>query len=267
MIKPWMFAPPHVMATGGTITYDGDYKIHTFLSSGNFIVTAGGDVEYLVVAGGGGGGANGGSGGGAGGLLYNASSAVTAQTYAVTVGAGGTKTGRMVETRDSGVQGANSSFVGGDTNIVAIGGGYGQVGGSTQDSPGVGGSGGGAAMYNTTGTLTGAAGTNGQGYKGGNATNTGSYFQSAGGGGAGGAGGNPSGTTNNIGGVGGAGLSSSITGAAVTIASGGSGYQQNTATLGGGGATGANGTENTGGGGGTNSAGGSGIVIVRYKYK
>ena len=42
-------------ATGGTITYDGDYKIHTFTSSGNFVVTSDGDVNVLVIAGGGGG--------------------------------------------------------------------------------------------------------------------------------------------------------------------------------------------------------------------
>ena len=59
-------APPVVVftsATGGTITTDGDYKIHTFNSSDNFVVSTLGDapnnvVEYLVVAGGGGGGGN-----------------------------------------------------------------------------------------------------------------------------------------------------------------------------------------------------------------
>ena len=58
-------------ATGGTITTDGNYKVHSFTSSGTFQVTTVGDVgtvEYLVVAGGGGGGGthsagNGGAGG------------------------------------------------------------------------------------------------------------------------------------------------------------------------------------------------------------
>ncbi len=43
-------------ATGGTITTSGDYTIHTFTSSGDFVVSGSGEVEYLVVAGGGGGG-------------------------------------------------------------------------------------------------------------------------------------------------------------------------------------------------------------------
>ena len=44
-------------ATGGTITTDGDYKVHTFTSSANFVVSSSGQpVEYLVIAGGGGGG-------------------------------------------------------------------------------------------------------------------------------------------------------------------------------------------------------------------
>lgn len=45
-------------ATGGTITTDGDFKVHTFNSSGTFQVTAAGagTVEYLVIAGGGSGG-------------------------------------------------------------------------------------------------------------------------------------------------------------------------------------------------------------------
>ena len=44
----------YVSATGGTITTDGDYKVHTFSSSSDFVVTKAGLVEYLVVAGGGG---------------------------------------------------------------------------------------------------------------------------------------------------------------------------------------------------------------------
>ena len=45
--------------TGGTITTSGDYRIHTFNSSGNFVVAANTllkNVEYLVIGGGGGGG-------------------------------------------------------------------------------------------------------------------------------------------------------------------------------------------------------------------
>ena len=50
---------PFTVATGGTITTDGDYKVHTFNSSGTFSVSNVGilypDVEYLIIAGGGGG--------------------------------------------------------------------------------------------------------------------------------------------------------------------------------------------------------------------
>ena len=35
-------SPPFVAATGGTVTTSGDFKIHTFTSSGTFSVTAGG---------------------------------------------------------------------------------------------------------------------------------------------------------------------------------------------------------------------------------
>ena len=60
---------PPWTAVGGTKTTDGIYTVHTFTSTGTFVVTGGGSktVEYLVVAGGGGGGYNRGGGGGAGG--------------------------------------------------------------------------------------------------------------------------------------------------------------------------------------------------------
>ena len=220
-------------------------------------------ADYLVIAGGGGGGANGGAGGGAGGYLTGTALTLSVDTsYAVTVGEGGARTGRMVNNRNSGVKGENSSFVGGAVNIVAIGGGYGQVGGWDQDSPGSGGSGGGGAMYSTVGTPTGASGTTGQGHRGGNATSTGNYFQSAGGGGAGSVGGNPSGTTNDVGGIGGSGLSSDITGSPVVRASGGNGYGQDAVIAGGGGA--GDGEPNTGSGGGFRGAGGSGVVILKF---
>ena len=48
---------PFVEAVGGTVTYDGDYKIHTFTESGTlFILRDGGvgyDIEYLICGGGG----------------------------------------------------------------------------------------------------------------------------------------------------------------------------------------------------------------------
>jgi hypothetical protein len=51
------------LATGGTVTdivVDGvPYRVHTFTTSGDLVVTQGGEVEYLIVAGGGGGGRSG----------------------------------------------------------------------------------------------------------------------------------------------------------------------------------------------------------------
>src|SRR5210317_550138 len=112
--KGWIYAEESnvgdlgnfVAATGGTVTTSGDFKIHTFTGDGCFVVSsAGAAVDYVVVAGGGGAGA--GSGGaGAGGYreaktglngTYTASPlatptgiTVTAQTYPITVGGGGT---------------------------------------------------------------------------------------------------------------------------------------------------------------------------------
>ena len=48
-----------IAANGGTITTDGDYKVHAFTSDGTFTptsVSGDGYVEYLIIAGGGGGG-------------------------------------------------------------------------------------------------------------------------------------------------------------------------------------------------------------------
>ena len=83
---------PLTAATGGTVTTDGDYKVHKFTSSGTFTVTTAGNVEYLVVAGGGGAGDWGGGGGG-GGFRTATDFAVTAQAYNIVVGAGGSGQG------------------------------------------------------------------------------------------------------------------------------------------------------------------------------
>ena len=66
-VNPYTFAAGGVVATGGTVTDVGGYRIHTFNSGANFVVTQGGEVDYLVVGGGGGGGRDAGGGGGAGG--------------------------------------------------------------------------------------------------------------------------------------------------------------------------------------------------------
>ena len=99
-----------VSATGGTETTSGNFKIHTFNSSSNFVVSSVSglsskdEASYLVIAGGAGGGAQIAGGGGAGGFregkagndTYSVSPknapagiSLTAQTYPITVGAGG----------------------------------------------------------------------------------------------------------------------------------------------------------------------------------
>ena len=65
------FVSPFITATGGTITEDGNCRIHTFTGPGTFSVTNAGSpdfgyVDYLVVAGGGGAIASGGAGATAG---------------------------------------------------------------------------------------------------------------------------------------------------------------------------------------------------------
>jgi len=268
-------------ATGGTITTDGDYKVHSFTSNGTFTPSADGYVEYLVIAGGGGGGSasddNGYSsgGGGAGGYRTGMLS-VTAQGYSITVGAGGAGGINGSGEGSNGTQGANSVF----STITSIGGGYGAT---ANQNGGAGGSGGGAAVGYGDNARSGGSATSGQGYAGGGGlakNNGGRRDPSGGGGGAGQVGYTGSGST---GGNGGNGLASSITGSSVTRAGGGAGDAQ-TGGSGGGGSGRNNGTANTGSGGGGSSngtnhggadghnygdggSGGSGIVIIRYKFQ
>src|SRR6056300_669327 len=92
--KGWLYAvesnvadlqvAEYVVATGGTVTTSGDFKIHSFTGDGCFVVSCGGNpvgndkVDYLVVAGGGGGGpGNGTGGGGAGGFRESYTPAVS----------------------------------------------------------------------------------------------------------------------------------------------------------------------------------------------
>ena len=294
---------PFIQATGGTISYCGNCKIHTFTGPGTFTVNqvssncaAENTVSHLVVAGGGGGGGgNASGGGGAGGFRevktpitpYTASPldgypsapnrvTVTAQAYPITVGGGGPAPSA----------GSNSVF----STIISAGGGT---------STGNGGSGGGAS-YNqvpagsgNTPPVSPPQGNGGGGTVGDNTTAPGT--------GAGGGGGaTATGTTapnNQSGGPGGAGATTSITGSPVTYSGGGGGgvwgpapFNNNRGTGGSGGGgqgggptgsptqTGGNGTDNTGGGAGggggtygvTSSSGGnggSGIVIIRYKFQ
>jgi YD repeat-containing protein len=247
------------VATGGTVSTSGGYTIHAFTGSGAFTANQAVTVEALLVAGGGGGGGgllnimNAGGGGG-GGVLLNTALSLSATSYSVTVGAGGT----------SGLNGGNTTFAG----LTAIGGGHGAH--SAYAAPGAaGGSGGGEGTSQGGGA---GAGVSGQGTNG-TAGAGGPYYEGGGGGGA---------TSSGSGRNGGNGYGSSLSGS-FAYYGGGGGAGTNDSTggsggLGGGGAGGGSttsqggaGTANTGGGGGgssqwtsTGGAGGSGIVIVRY---
>ena len=82
------------LQVGSVRTY-GNYKSHTFASSGTFTVTKLGspeysnDVDVLVVAGGGGGGGRHAGGGGAGGFRTATRTISEIGNITVTVGAGG----------------------------------------------------------------------------------------------------------------------------------------------------------------------------------
>ena len=232
-----------------------NYKVHSFTTTGasTFQVTAGsGDVEYLIVGGGGQGGggvsgADGGSGG-AGGYRTSTSSSVTAQSYTVTVGAGGyvSNSGGY-----NGVTGGDSSF----NSITSSGGGYGGGGwtsaGNDGNVGGSGGSGGSSGDGSTVRTSQSSSPVTSpvQGYASGSST---------GGGTSGGGGGSSSvGQNDSDGGAGGTGTANSFTGTSVTYATGGSTN----------GAIGVDGQGDGGGGSvgaGEGFTGGDGIVIIRY---
>jgi hypothetical protein len=280
-----------IIATGGTITTSGNCKIHTFTGPGSFAVSsaaasaANNVVSYLVVAGGGGG-SNG--GGGAGGFRefkspvtpYTASPlvgstpiTVTAASFPVTVGAGGA----------GNADGNNSVFAAAST-ITSAGGGS---GGTFPNSPGSqgganGGSGGGGGGGPNPGTGAAPGGTGNtppvsppQGNPGGAGRHVcGAYFGSGGGGGATAAGASKTGAQGDTPfGNGGAGATTSINGSPTAFAGGGGAADNfctgGTGGTGGGGAGPSNaaGGTNTGGGGGGSGAGGSGIVIIRYKFQ
>lgn len=285
IVCSWAPGARAVTAIGGAITTNAGYVIHTFTNSGIFTVTAGGNVDVLVVAGGGGGGAggygdgingNGGGGGGAGGLIYT-NLAVGAVDIAVTVGAGGVGS----VTNADAANGSNSTIL----TLTAVGGGCGASGGRTQN-PGNGGSGGGGS-YPQLGPGTGTAG---QGNNGGAGHGT-DRNPGASGGGAGSAGVNAPSDWGSGGLLGGAGVTNSITGSPVAYAggggsaagahwigavgAGGSGVGGDSGSAGAPGSPGSTGKTNTGGGGGggggsqgayqaSGGSGGSGVVIVRY---
>lgn len=262
---------PTPVSTGGTPSTSGNYKIHTFNSSGTFTLTAGANVtiEYLIAAAGGGGAA--------------ASTAVGGASGAGG-GAGGLHTWYPEAINGNDCIGPRFVLKQGDYITITIGGG----GASGSTSGGAGGFGGNSSMYiyNSTGTLLnyllmygGSGGGQGATYNsspggsGGGSRNTTSYVYdigrmgpprqgypgahgldgNAGGGGAGGAGSGASA---------GPGKTDVITGLTYSAGGGmGSGAQSNAAA-------------NTGNGGnGTvtksvlSGQGGSGIVVIRYSYQ
>jgi hypothetical protein len=225
------------------------------------------NVKALVVAGGGGGGGSTGGGGGGGGYLYTSTSAISATSYPIVVGAGGAAGANKA----SGGNGGNSSFNG----IGAVGGGGGAASStSTTGTPaGNGGSGGGGENYSTPSYASGAGtvgSTTTQGYAGGPF----GTVAASGGGGAGGIG--SAGVGSGIGGAGGPGVQNNISGSMVYYSAGGGGGNGGAAGVGGtgtGGTTlGVAGAANTGDGGGggwpysggAGAAGGTGIVIISF---
>ena len=293
-----------ITATGGTITTSGNCKIHTFTGPGTFCVSqisntpANNQVSYVVVAGGGGGGGSAlgyysGGGGGAGGYREDKSSvtpytaspldgagdiSVTATAFPITVGGGGgSGTGSggpsAPPVRSGGSTGSNSSF----STITSAGGGGGGKSGSNPAPVGTaaggnGGSGGGGGGYNSH--PAGARGLGnqppvspGQGFNGGQGN--GPATRRGGGGGGATASGEDAPTFGAHDCPGGAGAASSITGSPVTRSVGGNGGASESSEA-------DNGAANTGNGGqgGNNCSGdadggtgGSGVVIIRYKFQ
>lgn len=171
----WTISVPFV-ATGGTVTTSGGYKVHTFTSSGQFVVQSGSkSVEYIVVGGGGGGGGNGAGniwsgGGGAGGLRTGSSTYAAgyggAYYYTVVVGGGGAVDANGTESLIDTL----SSYV------ISFGGG---LGGGWNYGANSGGSGGGGwANGNATGG-SGGSGNSAEGNSGGSGAD---YFGGGGGG-------------------------------------------------------------------------------------
>jgi hypothetical protein len=268
----------------------------------DYLVIAGGGATSATCSG-----ADGSGGGGAGGYRESSGTAtgcytvsplgacvsaitVTTATYPITVGGGGA-TGPFVSYPSPSFNGSPSTF----STITSAGGGGSGAFGPTNGQPG--GSGGGGRG---TGATAGCGNTPPVNPPQGNSGGAGTDQDSGGGGGGATSAGvdgiisssSPDGLA--IGGAGGNGATSAITGTSVTRASGGTSSSQSVAnsppgSTPGGGGIGANpsprsgtpGTANTGGGAGSSDSfepgtsptplpgktGGSGIVILRYKYK
>jgi len=294
--------PPYICASVSgscnTLVTSGDCKIATFVNPGTFTVTraaicaADNIISYMVQAGGGASGDYYGAGGGAGGFRelkspttpYTASPldgyptpgnriTVSATAYPITVGAGGAATPRPATV---GASGGTSTF----SSISSAGGGGGSGSSGTAPAGAAGGSGGGGGGHPSVAGGAGNTppvsppqgnngGTGGAGPVGGGggATTVGESGPNGGGGIGAGTGINPSSCVGTGGpsaplryfgggGAGTGGASSPYAGAG----GGGGGYPPTGST--------SSGRANTGGGGANeNTAGGSGIVILRYKFQ
>ena len=267
-------------ATGGTVSTDGNCKIHTFTGPGTFAITNAATcatnniVSYLVVGGGGGAGHNNYAGGGGAGGYREVKTPTTPYTaspldgyptpgnritisaspgsYPIVVGSGGAGGGNG----GKGATGSVSTF----STISSAGGGGGgaYTGGGGNDATDGGSGGGGSANAGAAGTgntppVTPAQGTNG---------GAGSGCSGGGGGGA-----TTAGSTGGpvpAGSAGGTGATTNITASPLTKSAGGKGAGSSTPAT--------NGAANSGDGGcrsnpGTFANGGSGIVVIRYKYQ
>jgi len=249
---------------------------YTFTSTENLV------CDILLVGGGGGGGTG---GGGAGGYVYNTNISMNAGSYTIRVGNGSSQ----------GNQGINSTISSSSINMVAYGGGAGGL--TFTNAPShttgqVGSYGGNGTDMTSRQTFTSL-----QGNRGGSSIKTTPFGSGGGGGGADEIGGDSeyvtgvtagSGIQYNKGGKGGNGKLNSITGTSIYYAGGGTGGTSTDsgtdtsiqiAPLGGGGLgsrapeeNGGDGTNGLGGGGGGSDwnkqggRGGSGIVIIRYRF-
>ena len=127
-------------ATGGTITTSGNYKIHTFTTSGTFTITSGfGPVQYLIVGGGGGGGGPNvcsGSGGGGGGAVLYGTQIMNTGNYSVVIGAGGAQATNGSNSIVSGIGVAIGGGSGGTNGQAGFDGGSGGGAGAGADGSG-----------------------------------------------------------------------------------------------------------------------------------
>jgi len=288
-----------VAATGGTIITTGDFKTHVFTGPGTFCVSSAGPADYFVVAGGGGTNFDRDSGGGAGGFrLSNSVGCVpaptmsplsngtgicaTVQGYPIVIGAGGAAAGPGPSNPGSSSSGLGiSSAGGGGSKQTGGSGGGGRCGpnaGAAGNTPPVSppqGNNGGLGLAYTLGTgggggagAVGADGTPGAGGAGG----TGSFLADTFIGPTAPSYGTPGpvSSTRYFAGGGGGAKYPSGTGGAGGTGGGGAAYS-------GGAGVGTPGTVNTGGGAGGSGAnggtapngasGGSGIVMIRYKFQ